>query len=233
MAGMTNELNQTYKCKFCEREFARENTLSVHVCEQKKRFQDKDSPASRIGLTNFKRFYEMTQGSAKNKTFDDFATSAYYKAFIKFGHYCVNARVVNAERFADWLLKNNKRIDYWGTDKLYEEFLRYWVYKEPPTEAMTRALQTGVDWGYETGNPTDDFLRYGNSNKICYLITTGRVTGWTIFNCDSGHEFLEGLNEEQLQMVYEFIDPERWNKKLKDHPGDTEYIKEMLKQAGW
>ena len=65
MAGTTNGSKQTYKCKFCEREFARETTLSVHVCEQKKRFQDKDSPASRIGFNNFIRFYEMTQGSAK------------------------------------------------------------------------------------------------------------------------------------------------------------------------
>lgn len=233
MAGMTSELKQTYKCKYCDRSFSRENTLSVHVCEQKKRYQDKDSPASRIGFTNFLRFYEMTQGSAKQKTFDNFATSAYYKAFIKFGHYCVNARVVNAERFADWLLKNNKRIDHWGSDKLYEEFLRDWVYREPATDAMARALETGVAWAYDTTNPTEDFLRYGNSNKICHFITTGRVTGWTIFNCDSGHEFLENLSQEQLEMVYDFIDPERWTKKLKDYPGDTEYVKEMLKQAGW
>ena len=233
MAGTTSELKQTYKCKYCERSFARESTLAVHVCEQKKRFQDKDTPASRIGFTNFLRFYEMTQGSAKQKTFDDFATSAYYKAFIKFGNYCVNARVVNAERFADWLLKGNKRIDYWGTDKLYNEFLKEWVYKEPATDALTRALETGVAWAYDTNNPTEHFLRYGNSNKICHLITAGRITGWTIFNCDSGHEFLENLTQEQLAIVYDFIDPERWHKKLKDYPGDTEYLREMLKQAGW
>ena len=98
---------------------------------------------------------------------------------------------------------------------------------------MARALETGVAWAYDTTNPTEDFLRYGNSNKICHFITTGRVTGWTIFNCDSGHEFLENLSQEQLEMVYDFIDPERWTKKLKDYPGDTEYVKEMLKQAGW
>ena len=233
MAGTISESKPTYKCKYCERSFARESTLSVHVCEQKKRFQDKDTPASRIGFTNFIRFYELTQGSAKQKTFDDFATSAYYKAFIKFGNYCVNARVINAERFADWLLKGNKRIDYWGTDKLYDEFLLEWVYKEPATDALTRALETGVAWAYDSNNPTEHFLRYGNSNKICHLITTGRVTGWTIFNCDSGHEFLENLTEEQLAIVYNHIDPERWHKKLKDYPGDTEYLREMLKQAGW
>ena len=129
----------------------------MHVCEQKKRYQDKDDPASRIAFTNFLRFYELTQGSAKSKTFDDFATSAYYKAFLKFGNYCVNARAIVPQRFADWLLKNNKRIDHWGSDKLYDEFLKEWIYKEPATDAMARSLQEGIDWGYETGNPTEDF----------------------------------------------------------------------------
>lgn len=233
MAGTISESKQTYKCKYCKRSFSRETTLSVHVCEQKKRYQDKDDPASRIAFTNFLRFYELTQGSAKSKTFDDFATSAYYKAFLKFGNYCVNARAIVPQRFADWLLKNNKRIDHWGSDKLYDEFLKEWIYKEPATDAMARSLQEGIDWGYETGNPTEDFLRFGNSNKVCQLITRGRVTGWTIFNSNSGHEFLENLNQEQLAIVFDYINPDRWSKILKDYPGDTAYVKEMLTQAGW
>ena len=186
---MTSELSQTFKCKYCEREFRKETTLEVHVCEQKRRYQTKDDPATRIAFRNYIEFYEMTQGSAKNKTFDDFATSAYYRAFVKFGNYCVNARVVAPTRFAEWLLKHNKRIDYWGSDKLYEEFLRDYVYRENATDALTRALETSVDWAEETDNPTEHFLRYGNTNKICHYVTTGRVTGWTIFNCDSGHEW--------------------------------------------
>ena len=105
------ESSQTFKCKYCEREFRRETTLEVHVCEQKRRYQTKDDPATRIAFQNFLAFYETTQGSAKHKTFDDFAKSAYYRAFIKFGNYCVNARVVAPTRLSEWLLKHNKRID--------------------------------------------------------------------------------------------------------------------------
>ena len=121
---MTSESKPTYKCKYCSRSFARETTLAVHVCEQKKRFQHKDSPSSRMAFQSYIKFYEIAQGSAKQKTFDDFATSAYYKAFVKFANYCANARVINTVRFTEWLLKHNKRIDYWGSDKLYDEFLK-------------------------------------------------------------------------------------------------------------
>ena len=73
---MTSESKPTYKCKYCSRSFARETTLAVHVCEQKKRFQHKDSPTSRMAFQSYIKFYEIAQGSAKQKTFDDFATSA-------------------------------------------------------------------------------------------------------------------------------------------------------------
>ena len=233
MAGTISELKQTFKCKYCEREFARETTLAVHICEQKKRYQDKDDPASRMAFQSYLKFYEITQGSAKSKTFEDFATSAYYKAFIKFGNYCTNAKTINPVRFTEWLLKHNKRIDYWGSDKIYDEFLKEYIFRENATDALTRALETSMDWAEETGSPSEHFLQYGNTNKLCHLITTGRITGWIIFNCPTGHELLENLNPEQIAIVYEFINPDRWSKILKDYPGDTEYVKEMLKQAGW
>ena len=130
-------------------------------------------------------------------------------------------------------MKHNKRIDYWGSDKLYEEFLREYVYRENATDALTRALETSVDWAEDTDNPTEHFLRYGNSNKLCHYVTTGKVTGWTIFNCESGHEWLESLNPEQLAIVYDFLDPDKWSRKIRDYPGDTEYMRDMLKRAGW
>jgi hypothetical protein len=58
------------------------------------------------------KFYELTQGSARLKTFENFATSPYYRAFVKFGRYCVDTRAINPTRFVEWLLKNNKKIDH-------------------------------------------------------------------------------------------------------------------------
>ena len=31
---MTNESNQTYKCRYCDKEFRKESTLTAHLCEQ-------------------------------------------------------------------------------------------------------------------------------------------------------------------------------------------------------
>ena len=55
----------------------------MHVCEPKRRYQERDEVGVQIGLQSYMRFYEITQGSAKLKTFDDFAESPYYRAFVK------------------------------------------------------------------------------------------------------------------------------------------------------
>jgi hypothetical protein len=52
-----------------------------------------------------------------------------------------------------------------------------------------------------------------------------------VFNCASGVEFLDQLNEDQIGVVLPWIDPEYWQRKFKDYVADTEWIKEILKEA--
>jgi len=95
----------TYQCQYCKKDFQRESSLAVHLCEAKRRRQEQNERGVQLGLQAYLRFYETTQGSAKLKTFDDFAESPYYRAFVKFGRYCVNIRAINPARFIDWVLK--------------------------------------------------------------------------------------------------------------------------------
>lgn len=233
MDGQTSVLKKNFKCKYCQREFQRESTLTVHVCEQKKRYQDQNDPAVRLGFQSYLRFYEVSQGSARTKTYDDFASSPYYRAFVKFGQYCVNSRVINIGQFTEWLLKNNKKLDRWASDQLYTEYLVFYLRVEAATDALTRALETAIDWSEETQHPSQDLLRYGNSNKICHWIVTGRLSAWVLYNSESGQKLLDQLDSTALEIVFEYINPEIWSKKFADYPADTEYVRELLKQAGW
>ena len=97
-----------YQCRYCRKDFVKETTLAVHVCEPKRRHQEKDERGVQLGFQAYIRFYELTQGSAKLKTFDDFVESSFYRAFVKFGRYCVAIKAINPARFTEWLLKQNK-----------------------------------------------------------------------------------------------------------------------------
>ena len=223
----------TFTCGYCDKTFARESSIEVHMCEPKRRRLQRDDRGVQLGLQAYVRFYETMQGSAKNKTFDDFETSSYYRAFVKFGHYCVNTRVINPERFMAWLLKQQKKIDKWCSDQIYTEYLVNYLTLEAVDDALARAMEYGLDWAEKTGNPAHDCLRYGNANAICHAITAGRVSPWVIYNSESGQKFLGELSPDQVTMIWIYIDSDVWQKKFQTYPADQEYSKEMLKQAGW
>lgn len=234
MSVSTDALTKTdHICRYCRRGFAREQTLAVHVCEPKRRYQERDEVGVQLGLQSYLRFYELTQGSAKLKSFDDFAQSPYYRAFVKFGRYCQSIRAVNVPRFIEWVIRQNKKIDHWCRDSIYTEYLTDYLRIEHVNDALERSIEQGIKWSEETGNPAGDYLRYGSDNIICYAITTGRVSPWSLYNCDSGLEFLGRINPEQVTMVWPMIDADFWQRKFRDYPADTEYAKEILRKVGW
>jgi hypothetical protein len=223
----------THQCRYCEKTFQRENSLAVHVCEPKRRFQEQDETGVRLGLQAYLRFYEITQGSAKLKTFDDFARSPYYRAFVKFGRYCVAIRAVNTARFIDWVVRQNKKIDHWCRDSVYTEYLTEYVRTEDVSDAVARAMETAIAWSQETGSPDRDYLRYGNDNVICYAVSTGRITAWCLYNSDSGQTFLARINTDQVAMIWPWIDADFWQRRFHDYAADTEYVRDLLRKAGW
>jgi len=225
----------TFICKYCEKGFRRESTLAAHLCEPKRRWQQERESGVQLGLQAYLRFYEITQGSARLKSYTDFVASPYYNAFVKFGRYCQSIRCINFSNYLEWLLKNNKKIDNWCSDRLYTEWLPDYLKREAVQDALERALremQNYADDHPDLKNGFTDYFKYANSNRICHHISTGRVSPWIVFNCDTGVDFLDGLSEEQIQIVLPWIDPEYWQRKFKDYMADTEWVKDILKKAG-
>ena len=226
-------INETYVCKYCNKEFKRESTLAVHLCEPKRRHNQQNEKGVQIGLNAYLRFYETTQGSAKYKTYEDFSKSPYYAAFVKFGRQCVMINAINVKAYIEWLLKNNKKLDHWHKDSMYDEYLQQYLKVEALSDALQRAIKYSIKWGEERELPPHDFLRYGNPNAVAFAISTGRVSPWIVFNCESGQQFLQNMNTDQMHIVWPWIDPDYWQKKFKDYPADQAYAEEILKQAGW
>ena len=223
----------TYTCRYCKKTFAKETSLAVHMCEPKRRHQEKDERGVQLGLQSYLRFYEITQGSAKLKPFDDFVESPYYRAFVKFGRYCVDVKAINPGRFTEWLLKHNKKIDRWGLDSTYTEYLIEYLRIEHVNDALARAIEFSIDWAEKTTHPANDCLRYGNTNSMVYAVSTGRISPWVLYNCESGQKFLSELDSTQIASIWSYIDSEFWIKKFSDYMADQEYVKEMLNKAGW
>ena len=224
---------QRYQCVHCQREFRRPQSLQRHVCEQGRRHLERNERGVQIGFAAFLRFFEITQGSARLKTWEDFATSAYYRAFVRFGRHCQAIRAVSVPDFVDWLLANHRKIDHWCKDAVYVEFLQSQIMRESMETALARAIEASLDWQERTGNPSKDYLRYGNPNALCHDISSARVTGWALYNCDTGRQLLASLNAEQISMIWCWIDSDAWARRFREYPADTAYAQQMLGSMGW
>tara|TARA_B110000977_G_scaffold157523_1_gene200635 strand:+ start:586 stop:1281 length:696 start_codon:yes stop_codon:yes gene_type:complete len=230
---MINKSSQNFECQYCKKAFKKETTLSAHLCEKKRRWQQEKETGVQFGLKAYLRFFEYTQ-TGKTKSYADFVESPYYIGFVKFGRHCVAIKCLHVVNFTNWLLKNNKKLDDWTRDSFYQEWMYEYLRKEAVQDALERALTQMQSYADKTDGMASfsDYFRYGNANRICYHIASGRISPWVIYNCDSGIEFLNSLGEEQVGMIMQWIDPDFWNSTVKELPSDTSWVKDILKQAG-
>ncbi len=222
-----------YGCEFCGRSFARESTITKHICEYKHRWLEKDRAGNRIGFQTWLQFYKKNSASTKNRTYEEFIKSAYYTAFAKFGNYCVDINALNVSRFSDWLLKNQVKIDTWCTDSTYTKYLVEYLRVEDPLDAIARSVETTIDLAETAGILSKDVLRYGNTNRICHSITTGKISPWLLYQSTSGTQFLGNLNESQVNIIIDYINPEQWKIKFNREPENVKQVKELLTIAGY
>lgn len=229
----TLETKSEFSCDFCSRAFIRESTMMKHLCEYKRRFQEKDKAGNRIGFQSWLQFYARNTASTKKRTYLDFTKSAYYIAFVKFGNYCVNAHVINVSRYMDYLLKNDIKLDTWAQDTTYTKFLIQYLKEEDPLDAVARSIETTVDLAQQERILTKDCLRYGNKNRICYAITNGKISPWMLYQSESGVRFIESLDVTQQKMIIDYINPEQWAIKFVRDRDILSQVKELLQAAGY
>jgi hypothetical protein len=220
--------NKQFSCEFCNRSFLRESTIAKHICEYKHRWQEKDKRGNQIGFQAWIQFYKRNTANTKKRTYLEYIKSSYYSAFAKFGTYCVDIKVINVSRYVDWLLKNKISIDVWNKDKNYTNFLIEYLRQEDPLDAIARSVETLQELSKEENLQYNDYFRYGNKNKICYNITTGRISPWMIYHSDSGLKFVDTLDETQVKLIIEYIDPEKWALKFMRNSEIVKTVKEIL-----
>jgi hypothetical protein len=76
------------------------------------------------------------------------------------------------------------------------------------------------------------FFREVNPNLFVYWIKTGRVSPWVVFNCQSGTSMLGKLNDEQMLLIADALDPGTWSNKFQNDPSEVEFVQKVLAEAG-
>lgn len=234
-AATTYKSPKKFTCKYCERSFVKEGTLLAHMCESKRRWEQQHDNHVRLGLQAYIIFFGQTQPNSSKVNYADFVKSNYYNAFIKFGKFLIDYRVVNTKRYIEYVITSKFKLDRWCTEQYYLDWLAGYLKTEHWEDALTRSLVTMDKWAEEAGTniQSSSYFFANNNNKICQDIINGRISCWIIFNTDTGKEMLSKLNEEQVTLVYEYIDPDYWRQYFIKFNKESKIVKETLKDVGF
>lgn len=219
-------------CKWCGKNFKSERTLSVHMCVKKRRFADKDMTHVRLGYRVFQMFYELNTAASKSKSIEDFITSQYYEGFVKFGRSCVRNEYLEPEKFAEWLIKNGKKLADWSKDSLYDEYLLEYVKKESGMRALERNIIYLSQWAEEHGCAWQEYFTKVTPARAVYDIRSAKISPWLLYLSDTGDQLLTNLNSEQVKMIEHIIDAPFWMKLFTKNKEEVREIKKTCAVAG-
>ncbi len=220
-----------YVCEYCGSGFMREKTLAVHMCQPKRRFLQRHEKRVQLGLYTFNQFYKLSAGVKKEKTHNDFDKSPYYNAFVKFGSFVNNVRPLYPEKYIDYVVTSGVKLDHWCRDEMYETYAIELIKKEGVQTALERSIMTMMDWADENNSLWNHYFDYVSLNRAIYHIKDGKISPWLILNCKSGKQMMSKFNDEQLEIIFNIMDPQHWARRFKKQINDVETVKEVVKES--
>jgi len=203
----------------------------VHMCEPKRRYMQRDEKRVQSGFYVYNRFYKITQNGKKEKTYEEFVKSPYYNAFVKFGSFMSNVNPLYPDKYIDWIIRSEVKLDKWCVEALYDKYVVDLIKTEPADTAAERSINTMVAWGTKHSAGWNHYFSYANVNKIVYDIRDGKISPWIMLNSDNGVRALQNMNDEQLQIIAPMVDIEFWTEHFRKHRSDLEFVKNLIKEA--
>ena len=201
------------------------------MCEPKRRWLQQDEKRVKVGFYAFQRFYKLSAGHKKEKIYEDFVKSSFYNAFVKFGSFVNNVKPLYPDKYIDYVVTSNVKLDHWCRDEMYERYAIELIRKEGVETALERSINTMVEWSKEKNSSYNHYFLYASTNRITWNIKDGKISPWLVLNCDSGKKVLSELNDEQLGMLNNVLDPQHWALRFKRQPKDVELVKQVVKEA--
>lgn len=225
-------MDEQYTCKWCNKTFSRERTLSSHMCERKRRWMVADEPSNRIAFQVWYDFMHYVSPQAKKtRSIEDFIRSPDYTGFTKFANYLIELRPVNSDQFIRWLFKMGVRLQDWSKTGTYELYVQEAGKKETAERAVERAVLVMKEWSEQTKEPWQDFFQKVPPATAMNMIVMGRISPWVLYACDAAQRMLDRMEPGQLDKVARSIDTEWWTKKIKKNPSEAAWISTLLKDV--
>lgn len=216
-------------CEYCNTQFKKESSLAAHMCRLKKRYLQRDEKHVKLGLKFFNDWYHLALGATGQKDYAQFAKSQYYAAFVRFGMYVLETRVLAPERYLHWLVKEKTRVDDWCKDSVYTRYLAEESKRETAERALERFVLHCERWSERTGHHWTAYWFEAKPFVIVNDIKMGKVSPWIFLGYSEAKQRLDDLPVELLSDIADTIDLPFWKHRINTSGSVVKWIEEIFK----
>lgn len=217
-------------CPYCDKKYKREAAFLEHTCKQKKRFLDRDTRPVRLAYHAFSLF--MKVHFFRETSYEKFAKSPSYDAFVRFGKYVLDVNAISHLEFIDHMVRSGVKVDRWCDDAEYMKFVSKILMSETPHRALERTCILLHEWAIKNKTTWQSFFKEAAPPLVVSWIRSGKLSPWVILNCRSGQQLLERLSTEQKAIIAPSINTRVWLGKFQRHELEVADIRQALEEEG-
>jgi hypothetical protein len=222
----------TYKCRYCQKDFARETTLASHLCENKRRMLAVNDKQNRIAYQSWLLFRRLTISNVKHdKPYEDFIANRYFTGFMKLAKHIIDLGIEDPEGFVKFIVMNSVPMHKWHEAVVYESYVKDRTKKETVERAVERSVLNMKAWSERTGQAWEEYFQRVNAPDAVQDIRMGRISPWCTFATDQGSRLIDRLEPGQIQQLIEYIEPQSWRARVMRQRQDAQWVQHVFNEA--
>lgn len=225
-----SNIRPTYACRYCGRNFVREQAYIDHECKQMKRDAELKTP---LGQTAWQYYHTwLRQKKRVAPSADAFVDSKYFRTFMNFANFVVKVQLPLPDKFIWLMVKRDYPPTMWMSDDVYSIYLEFLDTKMPPIEQAKNSIKTIFDYADSHHIEPDTFFENINPNELIHLVRLRKLSPWLLLLSRKFAQLYSKLSEEQQNILETFIKPDVWANKKVECQSDVEQIRIYISELG-
>lgn len=198
-------------CEHCHKPFSKETALINHKCKQMERYEKIRTPEGQVALLAYQTWLKVQRRSVPDLS--TFANSATFTHFIKFGAWCIKARV-NVEQYVRFMVNRGFNPSMWIRDDVITAFL-----SENDKQHFQDELLDCVNVLFDLADAFDvdvsELYAVLTIDEIILMLKSGRLSPWIVFISSGFKQKIKAeATEEQMEEFNESFDVNVWQQRL-------------------
>lgn len=116
--------SKQYTCEYCNKKFAREESLANHDCEIKERYKLLKTNSGKLAFNDYS--YWLKKKKKIIKDVDTFVRSRFFNSFINLQSFFSEKGIPDRELYIDFVSSKNLIPYIWSTNIVYDSFIEYY-----------------------------------------------------------------------------------------------------------